>query len=331
MTTRITEYQTVRTLLGRVAENRARVDKYSDQVASGLKVRNPGDSDLAGTIAQYQSALTRLDSYKNRIATVESQLIFQDDVMTQANELLIRAKEIATQVANETVDPAAREQMSAEVFAIRDHLVSLANSPYQGKYIFGAARDNTPPYTDQVYDNPATGSAAQQFVYNAGNELGYDVVRVVNVTDDLTIETTTPGNQLFDNAIQGLERLGRAMAGYATNPATGAPDGTGNAYVFPNDYGVQTQAIRDALDIIDSARETDVIPERNSLGGRLKRLETAQSLIDLSKNNAQEVLDKLQNADEVEAASMLAEAQTALQASFTVTAQVLNISILDYI
>ena len=71
--------------------------------------------------------------------------------------------------------------------------------------------------------------------------------------------------------------------------------------------------------------------ERVDLGGKLRRLDTADSLLDLGKVNAQELLDKLQNADTVESASKLQLAQTALTASYTVTSRVLNLSILDYI
>src|SRR5690606_29486905 len=133
------------------------------------------------------------------------------------------------------------------------------------------------------------------------------------------------------NAIAGLERLGRALQGYATTPATGIPDGGGAAYVFPADFSVQTQDIKNAMDLIDVARQQDIMPERVDIAGRQRRIETAESLLSLLKISSEEALDKLQATDVFEAATNLSQAQTALQASLTVSTRVLQMSILDYI
>jgi flagellin-like hook-associated protein FlgL len=103
------------------------------------------------------------------------------------------------------------------------------------------------------------------------------------------------------------------------------------AYTFPADYAAQTQEIRDSITLLTQARDQDILPERVSLGGRLRRLETAESLLSLTKVSADEVLSRIQNVDETEAAASLAEAQNALESSYTVTARVLRLSILDYI
>jgi flagellin-like hook-associated protein FlgL len=67
------------------------------------------------------------------------------------------------------------------------------------------------------------------------------------------------------------------------------------------------------------------------LGGKLRRLETAEALLTLAKTSAQEVLSLIQNADETESVANLTLAQTALQASYSVTAKALRLTIMDYI
>ncbi len=181
-----------------------------------------------------------------------------------------------------------------------------------------------------TYSVPATaGDATNRWVYDS--DLGNTLTRDVAITDDLTIRVNTPGNQLFDTTIQALERLGRSLSGFTTLPATGAPDGTGAAYTFPTDFAAQSADIRATIDMFDLAREQQILPERVSLGGRLRRLETGESLLALTKTTAEEVLNRLQNTDETESASAMAEAQTSLEASYNVTARVLRLSILDYI
>lgn len=327
--TRVTESQLASALIGYVQNHRTTIQKLNEEISTGIKVNTPGDSNDSGTISQFRQSLDRVESYKNRITSVQSFLTFQDDALNQANELLVRAKEIASQAANETNSATTRAQMAEEVFQIRDHLVSLANSTYQGKYVYGGADDDDPPYDANVYTVPPTGGASQRYVFDA--EPGTSTTRSVQLTDDLSITTNTPGNQIFDNGIQAMERLGRALAGYQTNPAVGAPDGTGAAYTFPAQYSQQTADIRNTIDLLNTARQNDILPERVSISGRMRRIETAKSLLDLTKASGEEVLDRLQNTDVFDSASQLSQAQTALQASLTVSTQVLKLSILDFL
>jgi flagellar hook-associated protein 3 FlgL len=298
-------------------------------LSSGIKVSRPSESPDSGTIADYLQTIRKVDAYTTTIAGARSFIQLQDDVASQMNELLTRAKEIAQEGANETVSAAARAHLAEEVFQIRDHAASLANTTYQGRYLYGGTDDDDPPYDQLTYTNPSTGMASKRFVFD--NEPGTTGVRVVQVTDDLSLTTNTPANQLFDRSIQALERLGRSLGGYKSTLTSAATDGGGVAYTFPAEFATQTQDISAAIDLLNTARQQDILPERVSLGGRLRRLETGESLLKLTKNSAEEVLSRIRDADETEIASGLAQAQNALQASYTVTAKVLRLSILDYI
>lgn len=328
--TRISENSVVRSLTSDVYRNRNSVNKYAEEISSGVKAPLPGDTPNAGSISQFREALGRIEGYKNRTASAKSFLSFQDDVLAEAGDLLLRGKEIATQAASDTVSTSARRQMAEEVYQIRDHMVALANSTYQGKYVFGGNDDDDPPFDPNpagYVDTPATSTPAARVRAVFDAEPGTSGTRSIKVSDDVSIQVNTPGDDIFARSIRNLEVLGRALEGYSTDTATN----TGAAYDFPAQYGAQSQAIRDAITTFDAAREQDIQIERVNIGGRLRRIDTAESVLDLGKGAVQEVLDRLQNADVTESASNLAQAQNALEASMTVTARVLGISILDYI
>ncbi|NMC61926.1 MAG: hypothetical protein GYA55_02030, partial [SAR324 cluster bacterium] len=237
---------------------------------------------------------------------------------------------------NESNSATNRAQLAEEIFQIRDHMVNLANSTYQGKYIWGGLDDDTPPYSDAAtwtpdsgYTNPTTGEAHERWVFNS--DPAALLSKMVKISDDVSVTVNTPGNKVFDNAIQALERLGRALSGYRTEPAAGAPDGSGDPYTFPDDYSEQTEDITECIDLLKNARAVDILPEQVDVAGRMRRLQTAESLIDLSKTSGQEVLDRLQNTDMFKAGSEFSAAQTALQAALLVNSRVLNQSILNYI
>lgn len=327
--TRVAENQILSRLLWAMQNNRRNADTLSDQISSGIAVRNPSDSPQSGEISRYQQTLDRMESFNNRIASVKSFLEFQDDTINEATNILNRAREIAEQAGNSTNSETTRAQMAEEVWQIRDHLVSLANSTYQGKYVWGGADDDDAPFDPLTYTNPATGNASRRYVFD--DEAGTDVFRSVQVSDDISLTVNTDGQALFTDAIAGLERLGRALSGYRTTLTSGLPDGGGTAYTFPTDFEAQTTDIRAAMDVIESSRKDDLLVERVNLGGKMRRLDTAVSLMNVTKTSSQEALSTLQDTDATEAASKLAQAQSSLQATMVVTGRVLNMTILDYL
>ena len=334
---RVTENQMARQLLVQIQRNRAAVDTHQTQISTGLKVLDPGDSNFSGTIAQLNGVLERNEGYDRRIKTLQGSLQFQEDILASVTEQMVRAKEVAVQGANEVLSPTERFSLGEEVMQIRDQLVALANSTYQGQYIFGGAVTNTPPFTDQAYVT-GNGQTLERYVYTTSP--GGQLTQTVQVSDTLTVDVNTPGDQTLQRAIAAVERLGRALQGYDTEPVavtaglpdyTVLPDGNGVQYTFPADFSLQTTAIQNAMDLLDQARERDLIPERVNLGSRLRRLDTADELRELSDYSTREVLSDLRDADTVEAATNLQLSQTALEASLAVSSTVFNLNILDFI
>jgi flagellar hook-associated protein 3 FlgL len=273
--------------------------------------------------------MAKADAYIDTISQAKSFLQFQDNVVAQATEIITRAKELAQQGANETLNDQSRMQLAEEVFQLRDQMANLANSTYQSRYVYSGVDDNDPPFDQKTYDKPVTGDATVRWEFDG--DPGKELSKAVRVTDEISVSLNTPADELFGGSMEALERLGRALAGYATEPTTGTPDGTGEPYSFPDDFHVQTADIKKAIDLLNEARDKDLVPERVTLGGRLRRLETGQALMELTKNSSKEVLSRIQDADETETAANLQQAQTALQASYSITAKILRLTILDYV
>ena len=330
--TRIAQNELRRVLVNDIMSNKEAVAKYGDQVSTGIAVSLPGDSSDGGIIDGYQQSMLRIQGYQSNITNAQSFLSFQENVLNSYRNLMTRAKELGTQGANGTQTPETRKIMSQEVMQIRDSLVDLANSKYQDKYIYGGANDATPPYTASAgtnYTTPSTGLESQRYLYTSAS--GSTSVRSVNVTDSLAVTTTTPGSQIFSSGISALEQLGRSLSGYSSTVVGGTPTGAGAAYNFPQDNNLQTQDINTAINAVNSAVSGDLNTELASLAGRERRLDSASNVLTNLQSDGQTVLNKLQKADPTVAASNLAEAQNALQAAYTVSSRVLNLSILDYL
>ncbi|MCS6961037.1 MAG: flagellin [Deltaproteobacteria bacterium] len=326
---RVSDRGRLDTLLSGLAAHNKVYLNLSNQLSSGVKVSNPGDDEKYSLIVSNENKLADIELFSKRINYLRGYFEFVEENLSQANSVLIRAKEIATQASNETYSPEARERLSHEIFQLRDHLVQLANATYQGRFIWAGTDDDDPPFDAQAYTVPASGPASVRYVFDA--EPGTNETRSVQISPDFSVEIAGSGFDVFARAIGSLERLGRALAGYSTNPPTGLPNGTGSAYSFPADYQNQTNAIRQALDMIEEARAEDIANQRTLVGSRMTRLNIASEILRLDKSSAEEFLAKHRDTDIAEVSSKISLVETHLQATYLVIARVSNLNLLDYL
>lgn len=341
MVLRVTNYQTTNSFIDLINQNRVALDKTQRQIATGYKTYNPSDdAGRAGTINSLQNTLHRIERHEERVGLTLNLLQTQENVISTTGNTLIRARELATQAANGSISSEVRDQMADEIYQLRDSLVSLANTKHQGMYLYGGKLDSTPPFVlDQTYyTNPADASDTQShwhFDNPAGSgtiDLGKTDTREVNISDTDKIRVNTAGDTIFENAVNALERLGRALRGYRTEPlAGGTPDGLGVAYNLPAEYNLQTQDILAALDMIESARSTEVEKELSSLGSRINRLDQTSSILETLKNDTEQARSKMQDADVFEAASQFSNMQTALEGLLASGSRINNLSLLNFL
>lgn len=123
---------------------------------------------------------------------------------------LTQAISIATGANNGTLNSSQLQSISNQLSGIRDDVTSLANTSYQGKYIFGGSQTSTLPFTTSNATAPATIS------YN-----GDHVANYLKSPNGQTIQLNMPGNQIFptSGANSAFQALNSLIAYYST----GAP------------------------------------------------------------------------------------------------------------
>jgi flagellar hook-associated protein 3 FlgL len=329
---RITSQQQLSVFIDQMFQQRNQLEDVRQEIASGLKIAEASDDPgRAGAVAQFQSTLARLNGHKERITYARNFLENQENSLDSAQEILTRAKEIAAQTANETLGSDERALLQEEVFELRDALVSIANTQYQGRYIYGGGDDDDPPFDLAAggYTVPVSGSPHDRWVFDA--EAGTALTRSVRVSEDDTVRVNSSA-QMFAQGISSLERLGRALSGFRTDPEdfTTLPTGAGVAYTFPADYAAQSAAIRGCIDEIQLSKDT-LEAERGDLGSRLNRLDQAKDILENVILRTDEARSNLQSADIFEASANLANLETSLQALLASGARINNLSLLDFL
>ena len=122
------------------------------QVSASKQVLNPSDApDQAAAIQRLKSVLAKQASYDKTLTTVQARLEGEDTTLKSVSDLLIRAKEIATQSANGTLNTSNRQALAVELKGVRDQMLSLANSKdSNGNYFFSGSRLKQSPFSQDA-------------------------------------------------------------------------------------------------------------------------------------------------------------------------------------
>jgi len=284
-------------LLLSIQQSSQNQDVATEQLASGRKVNNLSDDPAAASAVVANHAQTSEDDqYLQNITTIQSRFQTADSTLSNVVTLLTNAVSLGTEGANGTLSASDKAALAAEVQGLQSQLVGLANTSYQGAYLFAGTAVNTQPFTL----NQATGAVT----YNGNNG--------VNSTQLYTgdsIQTNIPGSQLFQNA---------------AGDAFGALQNLASSLTSNGDVGAALTQVQNAL--------TQVSVQRVFYGNALNQVSTAENFLNQDKLELGTQENALVGADLAAVAANLSQAQTANQAMIAATGRILSEpNLLDYI
>jgi flagellar hook-associated protein 3 FlgL len=183
------------------------------QLAQGKQIINASDApNQASTIQRLKSILNKQDSYQSSLNTIKARLQGEDTTLQSVNDLLVRAKEVAVQGANDTLSAADRKALGTEMRALRDQLLSLANTKdSNGNYLFSGSRVKQPAFVETANGSPVYMGDQTRMDVRVGeqrsipiNRTGTDAFVPVPRTDTNGKVTGVGFFQSLDNLIDGL-------------------------------------------------------------------------------------------------------------------------------
>jgi hypothetical protein len=183
---------TLRTLQERIASGRRLIDLEDDPLAAAQAARF--DASL-GALAQYAAS--------SRFGI--DVLAAQDDALGEAQQLLVRAEEIATQQATGLVSAAERAAAREEVRGLLQAMTALGNAELAGRRLFGGLALEAPaPFADPETPGYQAATAYSGSTQELSVKIGSDASERVRVS--------TRGDQVFQSALQALQDLDAALA-----------------------------------------------------------------------------------------------------------------------
>lgn len=118
----------------------------NEQLATGKRINRPSDDPTAlSRIVGYKTQITAISEYKRAIDSAKNSLEAADSGMSNLNDVLTRAKELALTGANGTSDGNARKMIAKEVAVLIESTIGIANTKVGDRYIFSGYKSNVAP------------------------------------------------------------------------------------------------------------------------------------------------------------------------------------------
>jgi flagellar hook-associated protein 3 FlgL len=268
-------------LLAALNQTQLEAQEAALQISTGKSVNEPSDNPTAaGLLVENNDQATFNSGYLQSIGAVQGQLSTANSTLSSVTSALQQAISLGVEGANGTVSASDRAAIVIQLQGIQSQLVTLANTTYEGNYVFGGSITNTAPY---VVD--ATSPSGVDYVGNSD-------VNEVSIGNGYKLAVNQPGSQLFsasgndvflavNNLITALHNSGISTA---VNAVTSASSYLSAQAVFYGNATDQTQSQTTYL----NAAQLQISEQQNTLGG--VDLATAASDLEQSNTDTQAAL-----------------------------------------
>lgn len=272
---------------------RSRVEDASNVASTGLRVSRASDDPAAAAeLATRRQALSRADAIADATGRASDELDAADGALNTVTTSLARAREIAVQFSNATYSATDRAGVATEVDQLGQQIIAALNQQVGNRYIFGGSIDDKPPFD------------------TSGNYLGDAQTRKVEIAPGVLQDASVRADVAIKGANGGVDVLSM-LKSLSTALQT-------------NDVA----ALQSSLDTIASAT-AQVSAARTQVGATQNTLSDAQAVAKSASTLEKTAISRAGDADSIDAASQLALAQRALQASLDSGAQTFQFSLLD--
>jgi flagellar hook-associated protein 3 FlgL len=273
----------VANLVSSLDQTQASQQQLTAQLSSGVRVNSLSQDPVAsGENVLLLNQMQRDDSFTQSSSLVQGQLQIADSALGSVVSQLTSAISLATSANNGTLNASNLKSISNQIAGIRDEVLALANTSYQGQYIFGGSQTSSLPFTLSTAASPAT------VTYNGDGD-----VNSLDTPNGQSIQLNVPGNQIFDaagaNSVFGA--LNNLVADFASGTASGSSVSDTLALGTALNYVSQQRVVVDnSLNRLSSASDT-VAREKTQLTvaqTNLMQADVAQVATQLSLSKAQE-------------------------------------------
>jgi flagellar hook-associated protein 3 FlgL len=284
-------------LLAALNQSQLQTQQAELEISSGRSVNVPSDNPTAAALlVENNDEATFNAGYLQSLTAIQGQLSTADSTLSSVTTALQRAISLGVEGANGTLSDGDRAAIAEELQGIQSQLVSLANTSYQGRYVFAGTNTNAAPYA--VNGNSPSGV---DYIGNSG-------INEVSIGSGYKIAVNQPGSQLFSAA--------------------------GNDVFLAINSLIQSlqsnSGIGEAVTAVGAA-SSYLSAQRVFYGNAMNQAQSQTTYLDTAKLQIAQQQNTLGAADLAAAASSLTQSQIATQATLAVISKLSQNNLFDYI
>ena len=275
-------------------QSQSNEQQLTAELSSGVSITSLSQNPVAsGENVLLLNQIQQDDSFTQSSSLVTSQLQVADSTLGSVVSQLTQAVSLATSANNGTMNSSDVQSVGNQISGILDEVQSLANTSYQGQYIFAGGQTSTLPFTTSTATLPATTT------YNGDNDVNY-----LETPDGQKIQLNVPGSQIFsasgtNSVFAALNNLVADYSGGTVNPSQAVSDtqalGTALNYVSQQRVVVDNSItqLTAASDAVTSQQTQLTTAQTNLMQADVATVSTQLSLSETQQTALEDVISQL--------------------------------------
>ncbi|MGB6059850.1 MAG: flagellar hook-associated protein FlgL [Microthrixaceae bacterium] len=271
----------------------------AQQKMSSQKQMSKASDDPARSLTAlgHRGTLQRSSQFQRNATDARSWMVAGDTALTSSVEEITHVRTLVIQARSGASDPNAREALAAEVKTVRESLLALGNTKHLNRPIFGGTSDSSAAFDA------------------AGNYLGDENSVKRPIAPEVSVDVNRTGTNVF-GTFDGADPMNGNL--FQVLDAISAAISSGDQAGMSN--GIN--ALDSAMDRIESAQV--------ELGARARQIDDVIARTELSDIDTKRALSEVEDVDIAQAMIDASAKNFSYQAALSITAKVMQMSLLDF-
>jgi len=289
-----------------------KLQQLQTESSTGQRIRDPEDDPSAvQRVLNMQSQSSELQQYQSNIATLQGTAEAAGSAASALQQIASKISDIATS-AGGTASQDDLDAYATEVSQLISEAVSIANTQYNGNYLFGGTLSGQAPFEANTDSDGQITSVDYK---------GNTSTASVEIAQGVTLSVVPPG----------ANTSGSGPGGLITDTRTGADFFAHMISLRDDLLSGNVQAITNTdLPALEADEQNQILYSTN-INVAEERLSTAADAAKTQQTSLTSLISNDADADLAQTITKLSQAQYAYQAAIETGGKILQQSLLDYL
>jgi|GEM_PF-815789 len=292
---RVTQSMINRSVLKSVEDSRSNLSAIQNQITTSKRVESASDDPVSFSRSQnYKNTLQKNSQYLQNVAQGRAWMDMSYAILNELHDLVLDAKDMALKGADDANGANERAIMSTQVEALLQSAVSLGNTQFQGKYLFGG--------TITTEEDPFLLAGDSSVTYQGNSEA---ITRRIYENYDITVNVA--GDEIVDSGL--FSNIKALMDGLASN---------------------DRDSINSLITDLDES-STELLSTISRMSSVQNQASMTEIRLQTANTNLESYISDTEDVDMADAIARYGIEEVAYQSALQITARAINLNILNFI